>query len=67
MEKIINEEALLEDTTEGLANLLDIDFMRASSHINDEDMEYVMEKMFEAQSEAIQELARFYKRVNDVK
>jgi hypothetical protein len=57
MEKIINEEALLEDTAEGLADRLDTDIVQASAWITDDDMEWIMEMMFCAQSDCIAELA----------
>jgi hypothetical protein len=53
MEKIINEEALLEDTAEGLADRLDTDIVQASAWITDDDMEWIMEMMFCAQSDCI--------------
>ena len=56
---IINDNALLEDTVEGLGTLLNetkIKEKEIRKFLDEDEMSFVMEKMFDAQSDAIKEL-----------
>ena len=61
MERIINEEALLEDTIEGLAEYLNIDNGLAKEYIKNDDMEWIIESMFCTQSDCIMELGERFR------
>lgn len=54
--QIINENELLDDTVEGLANFLNLEMNEAKAFVTDEIMEEVLNKMFEAQTEVIHQL-----------
>lgn len=54
--QIINENELLDDTVEGLANFLDLEMKEVRTFVTEEIMEEVLNKMFEAQSEVIHNL-----------
>ena len=54
--QIINENELLDDTVEGLANFLNLEMNEVRAFVTDEIMEEVLDKMFEAQTKVIHQL-----------
>lgn len=53
MEQIINEQALYEDTVEGVATCMGISMEEARQYVTEDFMEEVLSEMFDAQANFI--------------
>ncbi len=62
MERIINEKSLKEDVIEGITNYLDINIDKIEQFITDDEIENIIDQMFEAESEEIVYLAESIKK-----
>ncbi len=54
---IVNNEALLEDMAEGIANILDVSMLEIIPKITDHMIDEVLNVMFEAESEELHRIA----------
>ena len=63
--RIIIDENLKEDVIEGLTSYMDLDESAIVPHLDDSDFEYIIDKMFEVESECIVRLASRIQRILD--
>jgi hypothetical protein len=54
---IVNDDELKKDCIEGMASELDIDYREAEELMNNSRLEYIIDAMYMAQSEAIERIA----------
>jgi len=55
---IIHEGNLREDFIEGIAEVLSCSMQEVRQHVDEADVEYVIDKMFETESECIHAIAQ---------
>ncbi len=59
MEQIINEQVLKENSVEILANYLDMEIHTAEPYLTPDYLDMITDKMFEGQTEAVIDIARW--------
>ncbi len=59
MEQVINEQVLKENSIEILANYLNIEQYKAEPYLTPDYLDMITDKMFEGQTEAIVDIARW--------